>query len=223
MLMAVAFVWQSFVLAQNPPSSNSFKDRVAGLTRKGGFFPYYWDDKKGEVLFELSPGTLNREFLYFTALGTGVGSTEVFADRSSFGSSKLCRLRRVANRVLVIEENTSFRATQGSTDLKHSIEESFPVSVLAVLPVEAELDGTVLINANPFRIDISYRPAFFDTDHHPAIQGDIFLQPGSHNRGLGYQQRHRLALHVGAHQSPVGVVVFQERNQARRYAHHLLG
>ena len=100
----------------------------------------------------MSPAALNREFLYFTGLGTGVGSTEVFADRSSFGSAKLCRLRRVANRVLVIEENTSFRAPSGSTDLKHSVEASFPISVLAALPIEAELDGTLLINANPLLV-----------------------------------------------------------------------
>jgi hypothetical protein len=151
-LVVAALLLQSFALAQSPASSNSFKDRVTGLTKKDGFFPYYWDEKKGEMLFELSQAALNREFLYFTSLGTGVGSTEVFADRSSFGSAKLCRLRRVANRVLVIEENTGFRAPSGSADLKHSIEESFPTSVLAALPIETELDGTLLINANPLLI-----------------------------------------------------------------------
>ncbi len=151
LVFAALFV-QSVALAQSPASANSFKDRVAGLTKKDGFFPYYWDEKKGEMLFELSPAALNREFLYFTGLGTGVGSTEVFADRSSFGSAKLCRLRRVANRVLVIEENTGFRAPGGSADLKHSVEESFPVSVLAALPIEAELDGTLLTDANPLLV-----------------------------------------------------------------------
>jgi len=139
--------------AQTPAPAASEKPgigpRVAGLQRKDGFFPYYWDEKKGELLFELSPVALDREFLYFTALGSGIGSTEMFADRSSFGNSKLCRFRRSGMRLLVIEENTSFRATSGNADLKHSVDLSFPVSVLASLQVEAEENGALLANANP--------------------------------------------------------------------------
>jgi len=152
LLLIAACGLNIFAMAQSASPSTPFKDRVAGLTRKDGFISYYWDDKKGEILFELPPAALNRDFLYFTALGSGIGSTELFADRSSFGGSKLCRLRRVANHVLVIEENTGFRATQGNADLKHSIEESFPVSVLASLPIEGEQDGTLLVNANPLLV-----------------------------------------------------------------------
>ena len=121
--------------------------RTAGLQRHEGFLPYYWDEKKGDILFELSPAALGREFLYFTGLGTGIGSTEAFADRSSFGGGWLCRFRRVGMRVLVIQENTSFRAPEGAPELRHSVESSFPTSVLASLPVEAEQEGTVLVDA----------------------------------------------------------------------------
>ena len=122
--------------------------RTAGLQRRDGFFPYYWDDKKGDVLFELSPGVLGREFLYFTGLGSGIGSIEAFADRSSFGSGWVCRFRRVGMRVLVIQENSGFRAPAGTPELQQSVEYSFPTSVLAALPIEAEQDGTVLVNAD---------------------------------------------------------------------------
>jgi hypothetical protein len=132
-----------------PTEKPTFAARTAGLTRRDGFFPYYWDDKKGDVLFELSPAALSREFLYFAGLGTGTGSTELFADRSSLGNSTVCRLRRVGARVLVIQENTSFRAENGGRELKHSVEESFPTSVLASLPIEAEQDDKLLVNASP--------------------------------------------------------------------------
>src|SRR5580765_8866316 len=94
--------------------------RTAGLERHDGFFPYYWDEKKGDILFELSPAALQGEFLYFTGLGSGVGTIEAFADRSSFGSGSVCRFRRVGMRVLVIEENSSFVAPKGSPELQHS-------------------------------------------------------------------------------------------------------
>src|ERR1700687_3576642 len=74
--------------------------RTAGLKRHDGFFPYYWDEKKGDILFELSPPALSGEFLYFTGLGSGIGSTEAFADRSSFGGGWVCRFRRAGMGVL---------------------------------------------------------------------------------------------------------------------------
>ena len=123
--------------------------RAAGLEKHDGFLPYYFDEKKGELLIELSPAALDREFLYFTGLGSGVGSIKVFADRSTTASSAVCRLRRSGPKVLVVAENLSFRAQNGSADLQRSVELSFPTSVLAALPVEAEQDGALLVNANP--------------------------------------------------------------------------
>ncbi|MFL6438434.1 MAG: zinc-dependent metalloprotease [Terriglobales bacterium] len=127
------------------PESN----RLAGLKRNDGFVPYYWDAKKGLLLFELSPQRLNAEFIYFTGLSSGVGSIEMFADRSSVGESQLCRFVRSGPKVLVIAENTRFRAEHGSPELLHSITRSFPSSVIASLPVESEQGESLIVNANP--------------------------------------------------------------------------
>jgi len=131
------------------PEKATLATRTEGLSKHEGFIPYYWDEKKGDVLFELSPAALGREFLYFTGLASGIGSTEMFADRSTFGNSALCRFRRAGSHVLVIQENTSFRAENGNSELKHSVEESFPTSVLASLSIEGEQNGTLLLNASP--------------------------------------------------------------------------
>lgn len=142
----------AFAAAQTPATASepvSLASRTTGLTKRDGFLPYYWDEKKGEILLEVTPAVLAREFLYFTGLGSGVGSTSIFADRSTFGGAAVCRLQRVGMRVLAIEENSSFRAESGNAELKHSVESSFPTSVLAALPVEAEQDGILLVNANP--------------------------------------------------------------------------
>ena len=64
----------------------------------------------------------------------------------------VCRFRRVGPRVQVVAENSAFRAERGSNDLKRSVELSFPTSVLAALPIEAEQDGTLLVNANPLLV-----------------------------------------------------------------------
>ena len=104
------------------------------------------------MLFELSASARQQEFLYFVALGSGIGSTKIFADRSSTAGESVCRFRKVGSRVLVIEENPAFRAEKGSPALKSAVESSFPTSVLAALPVEAEQDGTLLVNANSLLI-----------------------------------------------------------------------
>jgi hypothetical protein len=122
--------------------------RTAGLQRRDGFIPFYWDARRGVLLLELSQQALDREFLYFASLASGLGTLDVMADRSSFGGSAIARFMRVGPRVLLVEENERFRATNGSPELKHSVELSFPTSVIVAMQIEGEQDGTVLVNAN---------------------------------------------------------------------------
>jgi hypothetical protein len=124
-------------------------NRLAGLKRVDGFIPYYWDAKKGVLLLELTPESMSNEFIYFTGLSSGVGSIEMFADRSSVTQSQLCRFVRSGPKVLVIAENMRFRAEHGSPELKHSVERSFPTSVIAALPIESEQGDNVVVNGNP--------------------------------------------------------------------------
>src|SRR5438132_1066512 len=139
MLRTAFFVLLALALLPNlhaaTPEPITLSMRIEGLQKHGGFLPWYWDEKKGQILLELSPTSLSHEFLYFTALGSGIGSTEVFADRSSFSGNALCRFRRVGDQVLVMQENTGFSAQSGSKDLQQSVESSFPTSVLAPLTI----------------------------------------------------------------------------------------
>src|SRR5216683_7620403 len=144
-LTALLVLFLSVAACAQQPEAN----RLAGLTRKDGFIPFYWDAKKGILLFELTPQRMHEEFIYFTGLSSGIGSIQMFADRSSVGRSQLCRLVRSGPKVLVIAENTAFRAEQGSRELKHSVERSFPTSVIAALPIESEQNDTLIVNANP--------------------------------------------------------------------------
>ena len=61
--------------------------------------------------------------------------------------------------------------------------------------------------------DRSHLAGPFAHNHGVGILGDLSFHSGSHHRGFRNQQRHTLPLHVRSHQSSVGVVVFQERNQ----------
>jgi hypothetical protein len=180
LLAATAFA-QETPRAAAPARDVDIATRTAGLKRADGFAPYYWDAKKGMLLFELSADTLNREFLYFTALGSGVGSLDMFADRSSTHGSAVCRLMRIGQRVLVIEENNQFRATAGPAALQKSIELSFPTSVLASLPIEAESNGAVLVNANPLIMRDVFDMLGQLRNPQRAIAGNIVRTQGNNN------------------------------------------
>src|SRR5580693_1050348 len=54
------------------------------------------------------------------------------------------------------------------------------------------------------------------------VTGHHAFHAGADERRLGANQRHRLALHVRAHQRAVGVVVLEERDQRRRHRNQLL-
>ena len=53
-------------------------------------------------------------------------------------------------------------------------------------------------------------------DGDAGVARDDALHAGADERRLGAQQRHRLALHVRAHERAVRVVVLEERDQRRR-------
>ena len=57
----------------------------------------------------------------------------------------------------------------------------------------------------------------------PEVARHHLFHAGADQRRLGLDERHGLALHVGAHQRAVGVVVLQERNERGGHRHQLLG
>ena len=85
------------------------------------------------------------------------------------------------------------------------------------------LFGAVVSNVDFVGIHVLDRSQTFRVDQHARIARHLLLQAGSNNRGFRTQQRHGLTHHVGPHQSPVGVVVFQERNHRRGNRSDLVG
>ena len=66
-------------------------------------------------------------------------------------------------------------------------------------------------------VDVGHLAVALGEHHVAGVDRGAALHPGADQRRLGLQQRHRLALHVRAHQRAVGVVVLEERDQRRRH------
>ncbi len=67
----------------------------------------------------------------------------------------------------------------------------------------------------------STMPSRLQMHHRAGIAGRYAFHARADQRGFPANQRHGLALHVRTHERAVGVVVFQERNQAGRHRDEL--
>ncbi|MGH9387855.1 MAG: DUF5117 domain-containing protein, partial [Vicinamibacterales bacterium] len=124
--------------------------RTVGLTRADGFIPFYWDQGRGRLLFEIS--RFDQDLLYFMGASKGIGAVELGVDRGAGGGSAVIRFRQSGPRVLVIQQNLRFRAPSGSAAARQVMEDSYAASVIASLPIEAQDEGKVLVDATPLVI-----------------------------------------------------------------------
>lgn len=121
---------------------------VAGLERHDGFVPFYYNARTDKLLLELTG--LGEELLYLNSLATGLGSNALGLDRGTIGDEAVVRFERHGPKVLLIQDNTDFRATRDNVEEKEAVRESFPVSVLGSFEIVAEEEGRLLVDATDF-------------------------------------------------------------------------
>ena len=123
--------------------------KTAGMDRRGGFLPVYWDAAAGKVWLEVpAPGV---DLLHVVTLAGGLGSNDVGLDRSQLGGERLVRFERVGPRVLLVQPNLRFRATSDNAAEREAVEDAFASSVVWGFDVVAEgPGGAVLVDATDF-------------------------------------------------------------------------
>ena len=88
--------------------------------------------------------------------------------------------------------------------------------------VLVELAG-VGLDPDPLGGDAGHDAGAAGDDDLAGVARGAVLHAGADDRRLRLEQRHRLALHVRAHEGAVGVVVLEERDQRRGHRDDLLG
>ncbi len=66
------------------------------------------------------------------------------------------------------------------------------------------------------RAHAAYDAGMFGNDADAGVNAGLVLHSRADNRGLRFQKRNSLPLHVGTHEGTVGVIVFKERNHRSR-------
>ena len=128
-------------VAQERPT---IAEKTAGMEALDGFVPLYWDSDAGTLWMEIA--RFDSELLYIRSLAAGVGSNDIGLDRGQLGASAVVRFERVGPKVLMVQPNQRFRVESNNPDEVRALEEAFATSVLWGFTVEAETDGTVLVD-----------------------------------------------------------------------------
>jgi hypothetical protein len=142
--LAIAALTTSLLLFAQSGSAQSAQER------KDGFVPMIWDADQGKLFFEITD--FNKDILYFTSIAQGSGSGTVGFEWAGTGEGGVIQFQRVGPKVLVVQKNIAFRSGNGGPGMQQGVDESFPDSILASLPVVKTDGKKVLVDAMPLVI-----------------------------------------------------------------------
>ena len=132
----------------------TIEERVKDLVHMDGFYKLYWDEKTGQLLLRIDQ--LGEEFIYQSSMPRGVGSNDLGLDRGQLGGTRLVEFLRSGPKILLVENNTAYRAVSEDPLERAAVESSFARSVIWGFEVLAESDASVLVDATDFFLHDSH-------------------------------------------------------------------
>ncbi|NEP44880.1 MAG: DUF5118 domain-containing protein, partial [Okeania sp. SIO2H7] len=125
--------------------SESYEEIVEGKEKLEGLFTVYSDLENGKLFLELKPEQLNKNFLCFVTLNSGIG--ESFLIRGMSLGDFLFQWRKHQNSIQFVMPNINFR-TDTNDPQKRSVDSSFSDSILYSMPIQKihPERGTILID-----------------------------------------------------------------------------
>lgn len=139
---------------------------MAGLQSqqaKQAILPVTWDAKSGKlhlgVALTEASGTASVGYILSNSLTNGIGQNNLGLDRGQLeplsesnlkSGTRLVHFDRVGPKLLLVQDNTTFRTA--STDLaeQRAVRQSFPPSILASFHIDEETAGFVVVDATDF-------------------------------------------------------------------------
>ncbi|MBR9918740.1 DUF5117 domain-containing protein, partial [bacterium] len=136
--------------AQTP----SIKEKTKDLKVTEGYFDYYFDEDNDKMWLKVDK--LNEEFLHANYLAAGVGSNDIGLDRSQQGGQRVVYFEKRGPKLMLIQPNLDYVAKSDNELEKKSVREAFASSVIHGFKIEAEENGSYLIDLTPFLMDDSH-------------------------------------------------------------------
>ncbi len=133
----------------------SIKATVKGLSHMNGFFDLYWDQQNGQLLLRIDD--LGDEFIYQSSMPRGIGSNDLGLDRGQLGTTRIVEFYRSGPKVLLVENNTNYRAISDDPAEQAAVESSFARSVVWGFELVAESGDSMLVDATDFFLRDAHR------------------------------------------------------------------
>jgi len=137
-----------------------YSDFIQGATVQNGLFPIVTKDDK--VYLVISAAQLGKQFIETSVPDTGLGGFGPAPGEPYVAPARMIEFNRIGGKVVMRWPNTNF--TSGNSAARAvGVAESFPNSVIAVVPIAAEdaATGSVVVSASPFLGDVAYLEAIF--------------------------------------------------------------
>ena len=146
----VALVFLAALMATPLPGqvATTINSKTTGFERRDGFLPAYVDARSGKLLLEL-PRDSTRALL-LVSQATGLGSNPIGIDRGASADDYVVRFDREGDRVVAVFENWRYRGASNNPDHLRSVAEAFPPSTIAAMPILADEQGRLLVDATDF-------------------------------------------------------------------------
>lgn len=156
-------------MAANSPAAAppSYSDFVKGAKIAPGLIPIV--QKAGNVYLALSPPQFGKNFIVTSVPSSGLGGLGPPAGEPYLAPARVLHFERVGDKVVLRWQNTYTVTSPGSPQAT-GVRQSFPNSVIGVVPISAQ-DGThVVISADAFLGDIPNLAAQLNRRAQPAQQ-----------------------------------------------------
>ena len=158
--------------AKAGPASSSVASLLPALQQESVLLPLHWDAAAGKLYLGVPltehGASASPSYILADSLPYGVGQNDLGLDRGQIealsgttlsGGPRLVHFERVGPKLLMVQENTTFRTDSADPAEQAAVRESFPTSILAGFKVETEQKGFVVVDATDY---------FLEDVHHVA-------------------------------------------------------
>jgi hypothetical protein len=144
---------------QRPSSSPApYAAFVKDATVLSGLIPIV--RKNGKVYLALAKSQLDTDFIETSVPSTGFGGFGPAPGEPYVAPARIIRFQRVDDQIVIRWPNT-YAIAQPNTPAAYGVQQSLPSSVVAVVPIAAQDDNTVVIPADAFLGDVADLTRYF--------------------------------------------------------------
>ena len=137
----------AMTFGQEPTKKEKSLD-LSSYAKQEGFVDLYFSENTGKLLLAIDKEM--SEFLYTSALASGLGSNDIGLDRGQLGSGKVVSWFRSGKRLLLEQKNLRYRAESDNPAEELAVSEAFASAVIASFPIVDETETQWIIDATSF-------------------------------------------------------------------------